>query len=286
MMNDTPTTSSKTTTGNVNDRRMSTRFLYAENAILEKMPSLHEHKHPKILVRVTFLLCALNTLLFAVWILTTPYGYPWFIHPIYVSALATAIFLILGSNAYPNKFYSIHVAFFFFTSFMLIIINEHTPSSYPWAIYPVGVFTIAITIHTLFVSFPDFANHFYIHLIFYCVTNLMLFVTYCYNHERFPWFLIPLGVWFALVFLHFVIWKVVEKRRQEKVNNTMATIPSTTTEDPFRPPQQYSTTGYDDLGGAGLDYTPQQQPFHDEPVHTPLYPAPSATSSQNNYTSV
>jgi hypothetical protein len=80
----------------------------------------------------------INSLSVAVWILTTPYGFPWFIWPIYVSAMALGIFLIVGSTAYANKPWSIHSLFFFATSFALIISNEHG-GVFPWSIYPIGL---------------------------------------------------------------------------------------------------------------------------------------------------
>ncbi|EFC45073.1 hypothetical protein NAEGRDRAFT_79578 [Naegleria gruberi] len=201
--------------------RASKRITALEDSVIQKYDVLQGHKHPKLFVRLSLIMAFLSIICFCIWILTTPTGYPWFIHILWVSSLVIGGLMIQGSPTYSDRLFSFHTLFFASTSFQLIAMNEHTPSSFPWSVYPVAVLLLAYCLHGMVVKVRQFFNHFYIHALFYSVINFIVFVTYCYTVHDFPWFLIVLGGWTVFLLAHFAIWKALTFRfnkQAEKAN--------------------------------------------------------------------
>ncbi|KAG2377515.1 hypothetical protein C9374_009031 [Naegleria lovaniensis] len=254
--NTTTTAGMATTTGlgsSMNDKsrlivdRASRRITAIEDSVISKYDALQGHKHPKLFMRISIIMVLLSVLCFCIWILTTPTGYPWFIHIVWASALIIGILLIQGSPNYSDKPFSFHTLFFVTTSVKLVIMNEHTPSSFPWSIYPVAVLLLAFLLHGMVVKFRQYLNHFYIHLLFYSVINFVIFVTYCYTIHDFPWFLIVIGAWTVILLAHFAIWKALtfrfNKKQPEANNDTTASATTTATQPTTQVPiQNYAQT--------------------------------------------
>jgi len=210
----------------------SKRITAIEDDVIKSYNILQDHKHPKLFVRISAIMSLLSIVCFCIWILTTPRGYPWFIHIVWLSILSIAALLIFGSPRYSDKIFSFHAVFFVSTSFKLIVMNEHTPSSFPWSIYPIAVLLLAITIHGMIAQFRQYLHHFYIHLVLFTVINFVVFVTYCYTIHDFPWFLIVLGGWGVILLAHLVIWKAITFKL--KPNDSS----NATNEAPIQPPTQ------------------------------------------------
>ncbi|KAL9648137.1 hypothetical protein ABK040_007502 [Willaertia magna] len=208
--------------------RASKKFTALEDSVIGKYDVLQDHKHPKLFVRISTLLALFSIVTFCIWILTTPYGYPWFIHTVYIGILGIAFLYIWGSNRYQDKPLAMHFVFFILTSFKLIIVNEHTPSNFPWCVYPIGVMIFAICIHAMIVQFRQYLHHIYIHALIYSIVNVLLFITYCYTVHNFPWFFIVWLVWSIFFLAHFIIWKVITFRFEKKKQQQAPTLDSST----------------------------------------------------------
>lgn len=215
--------------------RASKRITAIEDSVIQKYDVLQGHKHPKLFVRLSFIMVLLSIVCFCIWILTTPTGYPWFIHVVYVSALIIGALMIQGSPSYSDRIFSFHTLFFISTSFQLIVMNEHTPSSFPWSVYPIAFLLLCFSIHGMVVKFRQFLNHFYIHSLFYVVINFIVFVTYCYTVHDFPWFLIVIGAWSVFLLAHFAIWKAITfkfNKQNGGAQDTPKATPSNVTGNP------------------------------------------------------
>lgn len=177
------------------------RIKSAEENLVNKAGGSY-HKHPKILFRMALLFIIGEMILFLVWILTTPYGFPWFIYPGYVGILVVWIFFIWGTTGgyHKNKPYSIHAAFFWLTSAVLILTNLYVSTnarhlSFPWAMYPIAVLAIAFSIHSLQAVFTKYWNHFTVHMVIFLIAQVVMFLSWAFTSVKYPWFLIVMLVW-------------------------------------------------------------------------------------------
>ena len=57
---------------------------------------------------------------------------------------------------------------------------------------------------------------FYIHLVFYCLVNILLFVIWILTEAAFPWFIFPLGGWGIGLLFHFLGIFVFTNRKQSQ----------------------------------------------------------------------
>eukprot|EP01080_Neovahlkampfia_damariscottae_P004255 gene4255-7591_t len=181
-----------------------------DEVIVEKLKL--EHKYSKLFLRVSIVLMILGILFGLSWLTFTPLLFPWFIYPEYLIVLTIGILFIIGNPNYPNKIYSIHVTFCTSTISMLILTNVYivgpTGFSFPWCIYPISILIILFSLHTLFSNFNQYFNHFYIHLILFCIGNAVIYCTWAFTRfiTAFPWFIFPLVIWFILISIHFVLY--------------------------------------------------------------------------------
>lgn len=255
--------------------RASKRITAIEDSVISKYDALQGHKHPKLFVRISIICVLLSILCFCIWILTTPTGYPWFIHIVWVSALIIGVLLIQGSPNYSDKPFAFHTLFFVTTSVQLVIMNEHTPSSYPWSVYPVAVLLLAYLLHGMVAKFRQYLNHFYIHLLFYSVINFVIFVTYCYTVHDFPWFLIVIGAWTVILLAHLAIWKALTFKLSKNKNQPTETSSNGNVTASTQPTTQVPIQNY----AQSVVPPPQQQPIF-IPSQASSQPLPQARASQ------
>lgn len=209
------------------------RLYKVENEAMEKVKiTSTDHKYPKAFFRITVLSSLLLFLVLIIWMLTTPYGYPWFIHIFHAGVLAICIAYIAGSrtNDIHKKLFNIHLSWCVSTVAMFIIANIYS-SRYPWAIYPCAFFIFAFCFHAIAFKTSEFFNLFTIHALLWFIVNVMLFIAYCYGNVGFPWNLVVLGVWTFLLVAHFIIHKTIWpkiydatfgklKRKKDATNDT------------------------------------------------------------------
>lgn len=93
------------------------------------------------------------------------------------------------------------------------------------------------TVHFIALKTPAYFDIFIIHAILYIVGNLILFLTYCYTMERFPWNLVVLVAWLIVLVIHFIfhktLWPILKRKLTEKFGKSSTTT-TTYNEEPNR----------------------------------------------------
>ncbi len=153
--------------------------------------------------------------------------------PIWWFSLCVVAVLYISGTQNPllgTRALSYHFFISILTSFTLIVCNEHA-SSYPWSFYPVGILSLMLAIHMVYVLFPDYSSHFHIHAMIWFVGNSLLFLAWCYSRKgkiiTFPWFFFPLVVWTILLAVHGVVWIYLKRRRDRRYSGAMESVPDT-----------------------------------------------------------
>jgi len=196
------------------------KLTLAEDSIIMGANGISDHKHPKLFVRLTIILAMIMSLCLLIFLFTTPYGYPWFIHVWWVGLVTIGVVYISGTKKplLGTQGFTYHFVISVLTTFMLILTNEHAAGKrgYPWSIYPVAVLALCLCIHATFALFPAYRTHFHIHVLCWFFGNGIIFLAWCYSHPGkvfvFPWFAFPLVIWTGLLIAHWFLWLFLQRR--------------------------------------------------------------------------
>jgi hypothetical protein len=208
------------------------RLSLLEDRVILNSGGMSSHRHPKLFVRLTLFMVLLMAFALFMFLLFTPTAFPWFVPIWWFSLCVVAVLYISGAQnpLLGTRALSYHFVISILTSFTLIVCNEHA-SSYPWSFYPVGVLSLLLAIHMVYVLFPDYSSHFHIHAMIWFVGNSLLFLAWCYSRKgkiiTFPWFFFPLVVWTILLAVHGVVWIYLKRRRDRRYSGAMESVPDT-----------------------------------------------------------
>lgn len=153
----------------------------------------------------------LSILVIGIWIFTTPYGFPWFIYPIWGLSMIEALICVQLLQVL-EKYYIFHIIAFLLNSLVLFLSNVYIKTTnYPWSMYPIGVLFLILMIHTLFIF--DAFDSFRFHLLLYFILNTFCLWTWSFMKIWFPWWSIVFGLTSLLLLIHLIIYKYYQSKQ-------------------------------------------------------------------------
>ncbi|KAL0486040.1 hypothetical protein AKO1_012247 [Acrasis kona] len=168
-----------------------------------------------------YLLSVVNIFFLMMYFLISPLSLPWFIYPLYLSGLLYGV-VLLGLSKSPsvnaNKRLYLNGLFSSLTSLMLVVTNEHLGST-PWSITPVLLMGLGLSVHYILEKSQSDAptKLLYTHATAYVFGNVLLFSRWAYSSPRgFPYFLLTLPLFGALLGGHYMMLSYIEQKLEEK----------------------------------------------------------------------